>query len=238
LDQLLGKGVINLVKKRILILICFASILAFAACGSGSPAYNEDFAHYHSTTATTDPSVIYERPESTRTTPPTPDITTPPNELPTQNNSSDRMGLWDEIEIIGSDRFVLRSENALNTIRDGSPYHWDMVLRYLGILREYSSSGMWYWLNPPEFRVGNTTFNASTIWYASTIVHDAWHSWQAYHYDENPFIDPYSDEWFDAEMDAMRVQIEFLQAINAPQHYITHAESMIGQRWWLGPITW
>ncbi|MCL2576356.1 MAG: copper amine oxidase N-terminal domain-containing protein [Defluviitaleaceae bacterium] len=154
------------------------------------------------------------------------------------NRPVSRMGQWDSIQIIGDANFIARNQAALDLIRTGSPEHYEMVLRYVGILRQHSSSGMWYWLDPPEFRIGTGTYMESTTWLATCIVHDAWHSWQAYHYDENPFIDPESDAWFNAEMDAIRVQIEFLQAINAPQHYITHSESMIGQRWWLGPITW
>jgi len=226
--------------KRVLYFCIILAFFLLIGCGSGSndgSLGESDFTQRPpvTTAATTAPTTIRERPETTRTTPST-QPQTEAHTTPLPNNS--RMGTWSEVEIIGDGWFTERSTLALDQIRNGSPYHWDMVLRYMGILRQYVSSGMWYWLDPPEFRVGTGTYSASAIWYASSIVHDAWHSWQAYHYDQNPFIDPHSDEWFYAEMDAIRVQIEFLEAINAPRHYITHLEGMIGQRWWLGPITW
>ena len=158
------------------------------------------------------------------------------NEQFTQPTSS-RMGQWSSIQIIGDANFTQRAEAALNLIRTETPDMYEWILHYMGVIRQYSRSGMWWWLDPPEYRIGTPTYTSSTIWLATTIVHDALHALQAY-YEPETFLDPNSQLWYDAEMDAVRMQIEFLRRINAPQHYITHSENMMLSPWWLGDINW
>lgn len=147
------------------------------------------------------------------------------------------VGTWDTIQIIGDAVFTQRVSEALKLIQTGAPEMWTWVLHYLGAVEQWSASGMWYWLNPPTYRIGTATYMASTIWLATTIIHDAYHSLQA-HANPNVFDDPYSEEWAGAEWDAVRRQVEFLRFIDAPQFYIDSSEANIGTRWWLGPVTW
>ncbi|MCL2527568.1 MAG: copper amine oxidase N-terminal domain-containing protein [Defluviitaleaceae bacterium] len=148
-----------------------------------------------------------------------------------------RMGQWNEITIIGDANFTLRTYDAINLIRTSAPELYTEILHYLGIIRQHSFSGMWYWLDPPEFRVGTASYTGSVIWYASIIIHDAIHSRQAYANPET-FLDQQSQLWFDAEMEALDYQIKFFVLIGAPQHYITHIESIRDNPWWLRQVTW
>ena len=148
-----------------------------------------------------------------------------------------RMGMWDEITIIGDADFTRRTQEAIDLIKTGAPDLYEEILHYLGIVRQYYYSGMWFWLDPPEFRVGTPSYTASVIWYASIIIHDAIHSRQAY---ENPrtFDDIHSQLWHDAEMEALEYQIKFFRLIDAPQSYINHIEHVRDNPWWLGDVTW
>ena len=156
-----------------------------------------------------------------------------PKDLPAQS----RMGRWDEITIIGDANFTRRTQEAIDLIKTGAPDLYEEILHYLGIVRQYYNSGMWFWLDPPEFRVGTASYTASVIWYASIIIHDAIHSRQAY---ENPltFNDIHSQLWHDAEMEALNYQIKFFRLIDAPQRYINHIEHVRDNPWWLQHVTW
>lgn len=169
--------------------------------------------------------------------------TTPePTEPPTTTPPPSRMGRWSEISIIGDSSFISQSEAALQIIRSQTPDIYEWVVHYVGILRQYYISGMWHYLDPPEFRIGTESYSGSVTWLAGIIVHDAKHSMQAYHA-PGTFDDPYSQSWADAEYEANLYQMEFFRRINAPLSYITHLEELNrnilqGEGWWLTEITW
>lgn len=144
-----------------------------------------------------------------------------------------RMGRWDRITVIGDANFTQLTNDALALIRTHTPDLYQKITHYMGVIRQYSSSGMRWWLDPPEFIVGTGDYTSSVYWYASIIIHDAIHSWQEY-YRPGTFRDPNSQLWFDAEMEALVFQDEFLRRIEAPPHYSTHINNMLdtGTRWW------
>ena len=155
------------------------------------------------------------------------------------DSSGGNNGTRENILIEGDARFVENTQRALNIIQTGSPASYVMVLRYIGILRQGQSSGMWAWLDPPVFVVGPGTSNATSTWYASAIVHDAIHSKQ-YH-DHLAVHGHVPDEvWtgLAAEMEALDIQIKFLIKIGAPQSEIDYAKSLFNAEWWDGPVTW
>ena len=142
------------------------------------------------------------------------------------------VGAWEYITIIGDPQFTRNTQTALDIIRT-IPETYDIVLRYIGIIRQGTSSGMWAWLNPPTFVVGHATYTASTTWYASTIVHDAIHSWQ-YHTHLAAYGHVPNEVWmgYYAEMEALEIQIQFLIDIWAPLHEIEWAEYQKNIVWW------
>lgn len=163
----------------------------------------------------------------------TPEPTEPTTPTPPQS----RMGQWDEIQIIGDANFVRRSEVALQIIRSQTPDVYEWVVHYVGILRQYTTSGMWYDLDPPEFRISSDSYLSSTMWLAGIIVHDARHSMQAYRV-PGTFNNPHSQAWANAEYEANLYQIDFFNRIGAPARYIAHLEELNqgilqGEGWWL-----
>lgn len=144
------------------------------------------------------------------------------------------VGTWSTIAIEGDGRFTANIQNALDIIRTQTPSTYGIVLRYIGIIRQGASSGMWAWLTPPTFVVGTATYTASSTWLASAIVHDAIHSRQYHQHRARYGLPVPHDVWggMEAEMEALLIQIEFLRQIGAPAHEIDHAESMYGEIWW------
>ncbi|MCL1791082.1 MAG: hypothetical protein FWG40_06975 [Peptococcaceae bacterium] len=146
--------------------------------------------------------------------------------------------LLTEIEIIGNTGFKENTQKALAVVNQSEKAS-GMVSAYIGRIRQDSSSGMMPYLNPPTYNVSSLTYNASTAWYASTIVHDAYHS-KLYHdyLLENSGRVP-DNVWTGetAEMKCLEVQIVFLEDIQA-WSLADYAKSLRGANWWNGPITW
>jgi hypothetical protein len=78
------------------------------------------------------------------------------------------------IEIVGRDEFVKRTWHAL-TLADPSPTFREVRL-YLSGIREARRSGMLVRGPRPTFCVGEPTWRSDPMWYASCIVHDAFHA--------------------------------------------------------------
>jgi len=92
---------------------------------------------------------------------------------------------------------------------------------------------------PPTFLVGDATSQASTTWYASSIVHDSYHSKLYNDYRETHQSVPGS-VWTgdEAEMMCLEFQISFLEEIGAPTYEIDYAKSLRGANWWAVPWDW
>lgn len=148
-------------------------------------------------------------------------------------------GYWTEIKIVGDAGFTQNTERALDIIR-GSKSGYELVMNYIGVIKQVpQGSGMWAEEIPPTFQVGDVTSNDSETWYASSIVHDAYHSKLYHDYLQEHDTVP-DDIWTgeNAEMQCLTVQINFLKEIGAPQYEIDYAESMYGENWWSGEVYW
>ena len=151
------------------------------------------------------------------------------------------VGTWSSITIVGDATFTRNTQNALNLIRRNAPTFYTTVLRYIGVIQQGTSSGMWAWLEPPTFVVGRATYSASVTWYASAIVHDAIHSKQ---YHQHLAIYGYVPDnvWtgLDAEMEALEIQRSFLMQVDAPIHEIQHLDYLRDNsvEWWNVVTPW
>ncbi|MCL2116303.1 MAG: InlB B-repeat-containing protein [Methanobrevibacter sp.] len=142
------------------------------------------------------------------------------------------------IEIVGDATFMVNTRKALDVIKQ-SPKDYELVTSYIDRIKQSTSSGMAAYENPPTFYVGDSTSTYSTTWYATCIVHDAYHSKLYHDYLATHKTVPYN-VWgnYTAEMKCVEVQISFQSVIRAPQHEIDHSISMRGQNWWDQPRTW
>ena len=133
------------------------------------------------------------------------------------------------ILIEGCERFVERTEAALDVIRR-HPSYYDFVRRYLRIIRQLTHlnnvvprTGITVQY-PPTYWVSSATYLGSRYWYAGVIIHEAAHSWQ--YWNGRPHSG-YIGEW-----EALEIQIEFLIHVEAPNDVLTWAKGWRGRRWW------
>ena len=83
----------------------------------------------------------------------------------------------EKIEIKGPEEFLEATVNALNLLRQRDLENYQMVQDYLGRIESVKKgSGVYMWESPPRFVVGEKSVEVPTRIYASSIVHDAYHS--------------------------------------------------------------
>jgi hypothetical protein len=150
---------------------------------------------------------------------------------------------WTHTAIEGDGAFTENTRAALVLIKESDTAD-EIVNNYVGVIKQGKTSGMAAQQTPPTFVVGEASYEASLTWYASAIVHDAYHSKLYHDYLKNHDYVPYN-VWTgeEAEMACLEVQIEFLEEIGAPEYEIDYAESLIGdnwrdeERWWSVHLT-
>jgi hypothetical protein len=122
-------------------------------------------------------------PQTARTTTPTftpsaePTATSPQTTTLPDGSISLTFGI---IDIIGTQKFIDQTSQALSLLKDKSPEAYRKIETYVGLIKLGEHSAMWAFEVPPRYEVGERTADASTAWYASTIAHDATHS-ELYH---------------------------------------------------------
>jgi hypothetical protein len=83
----------------------------------------------------------------------------------------------DKIEIKGPEGFLEATVSALNLLRRKDLENYRMVQNYLGKIECVKrGSGVYMWERPPRFIVGEKSVEEPTRIYASSIVHEAYHS--------------------------------------------------------------
>lgn len=131
--------------------------------------------------------------------------------------------------IFGTDEFVEKTEDALSLIRKKSPKSYAIVTNYVSIIQSAKQSGMAAFANPPTFHVGLRSFQSQLSWYASGIVHDAYHSKLYHDYRKQHTSEKVPSEiWTgrDAENACLSVQEDFLKEIDAPAYQIRYVQKM------------
>ena len=133
------------------------------------------------------------------------------------------------ITIRGDEACQADTVNALQMIANAAPEHYVVVTRYISVIECVSSgSAMYAYEKPPRYAVGDQTRSAGTLWYASTIVHDANHS-RLYHEGK---------EWTggSAENICLDAQASSLSQMGAPQSTIDYVNSMKDSPYWQTPV--
>ena len=133
------------------------------------------------------------------------------------------------LTIIGCPDFVRRTGDALDLLTNNEAF--EIVRPYLAVIRNH----LWSGLHPfptPTFRVGRRTWTSPTIWYASTIVHDACHS-MLFHQSRPlslrwlPFFRAAAWSGKDAEIQCLRLQLDALCELNADRSTVEYVEGIM-----------
>ena len=133
------------------------------------------------------------------------------------------------ITIRGDEACQADTVNALQMIANAAPEHYVVVTRYISVIECVSSgSAMYAYEKPPRYAVGDQTRSAGTLWYASTIVHDANHS-RLYHEGK---------EWTggSAENICLDAQASSLSQMGASQSTIDYVNNMKDSPYWQTPV--
>jgi hypothetical protein len=142
-----------------------------------------------------------------------------------------------EIKIIGDKSCLDKTNTALKLLKDKAEIHYDMVIKYVGVIEcAEAGSGMYAWENPPRYQVGKSTYNTDSIWYAGTIAHDACHSKQYHDYllEHSGETTVPENVWTGeaAELQCLDLQSDALQKIGADQATLDHLENSKKSKYW------
>ena len=132
------------------------------------------------------------------------------------------------IIIIGDDEFIKNTKAALSHIEKDAPSFYELVTNYISIIRRGDMSGMRAFDPLPTFKVRINTSRTPLQWYASDIVHDAYHSKLYNDYVKTSGRPVPSDIWTgrEAENACLSVQEDFLKAVHATKNKIEHVRKM------------
>ena len=147
--------------------------------------------------------------------------------IPEESGIADKRRELLPILIFGTDKFVERTEDALFLIKEKSPKSYELVTNYVSIIQCAEKSGMCAFNNPPTFQVGSRTAQSDLRWYASSIVHDAYHS-KLYNDYRKKFNRKVPKEiWTgrNAENSCLSAQEVFLKDIGAPERWMKHIQN-------------
>jgi hypothetical protein len=106
------------------------------------------------------------------------------------------------ITIVGSEAFIDHVRKALTLLESKSPSGYPVVKKYIGRIREGTTSGMYAYYSPPTFQMSaqeallnERNKDYALQWCASAIAHDAYHSKKYHDYQEahghSPGFHPY-----------------------------------------------
>lgn len=137
------------------------------------------------------------------------------------------------IQIQGDNNFIKNTQKALRLIKTQSAKDYQMVEQYIGCIKQYEKSGMAAFWETPTFLVGDKTSNSTTHWYASCIVHDAYHS-KLFHDALKKFGHVKKEVWTGkkAEMDCLDAQESFLKTSKAPKRHLKSIEKARTYDYW------
>ena len=152
---------------------------------------------------------------------------------------------WRGIDIIGDERFVQRTLRALEAVERGPAWAYDYVVTYLDYVKQHSNqtrlrTGGHVNVRTRTFYVYNITYTSHSMWYAGLLVHEAVHVRQFREYLESygnrtprriTFYSAFADQ-MRLEMEALDIQIRFLEEAGASRQLINTARSFIGTVWW------
>jgi hypothetical protein len=130
------------------------------------------------------------------------------------------------IKVAGRPEFLRRTQSALDLLKP--TIYWDTDVQRLEKIAD-STASVIFVQREPTFYVGQKTWTSSTVWYASSIAHDAHHI-RLYQEAIELYGDKADPELWSGpkgETLCMQFQIDVLRSLNAPTAYISRLEQII-----------
>ncbi|MCX7553704.1 hypothetical protein OS175_07420 [Marinicella sp. S1101] len=136
----------------------------------------------------------------------------------------------DGLLITGTVRFTQRVEKCLDLLAEKAPERYQFVKQYVGEIKLHKKSGMVATADPPRYEMSARTAFYSLTWCASSMAHDAYHSYlYQYHQPKDKRKTP-ARLWmgFKAEGKAITYQRQTAKAIGAPENEINYLYNIKG----------
>ena len=134
------------------------------------------------------------------------------------------------ITIEGNNKYKTEVKKCLRLLSLKARFEYELVEEYIGVIHQSNKSGMKAWENPPRYLMSDTTAFYSVTWCASTIAHDAYHSYLYQKYmPNNGERTPY-EKWggFEAERAAIKYQEKVMKKIGSSNHEINYLKTLDG----------
>lgn len=149
--------------------------------------------------------------------------------------------IFESLVLEGDKKFLVQTRRAIRLLKTKMPREFrKIVLPYVAKIKLHKSSGMNLWAKVPTYEVGKETAFYSLKWYASTIVHDAYHAklyfdYKRKHKGRVP-VKVYKSQA--AELKCLKAQISIARKLNMSKADIDYLKSLDGSYAKLAQVNW
>ncbi len=136
----------------------------------------------------------------------------------------------DSIEINGTKRFVEQVSRCLDLIAKNDNKNYQFINQYIGEIKQHHTSGIDVEAKPPRFEMSSKTAFYSLTWCASSIAHDAYHSYlyQKHRAKHGAKAIPQLWTGYKAESKSIHFQRRVAQKIGAPKTELNYLLNLKG----------
>jgi hypothetical protein len=134
------------------------------------------------------------------------------------------------ITIEGNSKYKIQVKKCLQLLSLKAKSEYKLIKKHIGVIRQSNKSGMKAWEQPPRYLMSDQTAFYSVTWCASTIAHDAYHSYLYQKYIPSNGGKPPYEKWggFKAEKEAIKYQEKVMKKIGSSNHEIKYLKTLDG----------
>ena len=134
------------------------------------------------------------------------------------------------ITVEGNSKYKVQVEKCLKLLSSKARSEYELIKEHIGIIQQSNKSGMKAWENPPRYLMSDKTAFYSVTWCASTIAHDAYHSYLYQKYMPGNGGKPPYKKWggFEAEREAIKYQEQVMKKIGSSNYEINYLKTLDG----------
>lgn len=136
-----------------------------------------------------------------------------------------------KIIINGNPSYKHHVSGCLDLLAKKYPEAYQFSLKYIGVIAQAQASGMIAWSHPPVYHMSDKTAFYSLTWCASSIAHDAYHSYLYKKYKPHGSQRTPDRYWadFKAERKAIQYQIRVAKKIGSSKHELDYLGTLDGK---------
>lgn len=134
------------------------------------------------------------------------------------------------IDIRGDDEYRNRVSSCLDILASKASEEYEFIEKNIDVISQGEKSGMFAWETPTRYQMSDRTAFYSVTWCASTIAHDAYHSFLYKMYILEDGTQPSYQEWagFSAEKEAIKFQLKTMEKIGSATNEVEYLKGLNG----------